>query len=499
MDTNSHEFNLYQDIKKRTNGEIFLGVVGPVRTGKSTFIKRFLELMVLPYMTEDYAKEIVRDEMPQSAGGKTITTTEPKFVPKEAAKVRLSEGTEVSLRLIDCVGYMVDGASGHMEDDVERMVKTPWYDYDIPFTKAAEIGTRKVITDHSTIGIVVITDASFGELKREQYIKAENEIINELKALGKPFVIILNSAKPYSEDTIKLAKNIGEQYNASCIPVNCEQMKKDDVMRILEEALYEFPLSVIEFYLPKWVEMLNTEHPMKKDIIEIIKNNMMSFNKIRDIFNNQNNMDITTNDSSYIKKCKLMEVDLSDGSIKYDISVDEQYYYEMISELVGESITSEYQMLELLKRLAEKKKEYDKVDGAIEAVRRKGYGVVLPERDEIILDQPEVIKHGNKFGVKIKAECPSIHMIRANIETEIAPIVGTKEQANDLIRYIVDERNNNGGIWDTNIFGKTVEQLVNDGITTKVSLLNEECQLKLIDTMQKVVNDNNGGMVCIII
>lgn len=499
MDTNSHEFNLYQDIRKRTNGEIFLGVVGPVRTGKSTFIKRFLELMVLPYMTEDYAKEIVKDEMPQSAGGRTITTTEPKFVPKDAAQIRLGEGTNVSLRLIDCVGYMVEGASGHMEDDVERMVKTPWYEYDIPFTKAAEIGTRKVITDHSTIGIVVITDGSFGELKRELYIKAENEIIEELKNLGKPFVIILNSIRPYSEETIKLAKSISEQHKASCIPVNCEQMKKEDIIHILEEALYEFPLTVIEFFLPKWVEMLATEHPMKKEIIETIRTNMNAYSKIRDMMIDNENAILPVNDNQYIKKCKLSEVNLADGSIKYDVSVDDMYYYEMISELVGENITSEYQMLNLLKKLAEKKKEYDKVDGAIEAVRRKGYGVVLPERDEIVLEQPEVIKHGNKYGVKIKAECPSIHMIRANIETEIAPIVGTKEQADDLIRYIKEEKNSNGGIWDTNIFGKTVEQLVNDGITTKVSLLNEECQLKLMDTMQKVVNDNNGGMVCIII
>lgn len=494
MDSNSNEFNLYQDIQKRTGGEIYLGVVGPVRTGKSTFIKRFLELMVLLYMEEYYAKEIAKDEMHQSDGGKTITTTEPKFIPKEAATLTVADGIEMKVRLIDCVGYMVPGAGGHMEDDVERMVKTPWFDYEVPFTKAAEIGTRKVISDHSTIGIVVTTDGSFGELPRENFVEAEENTISELKTIGKPFVIVLNTQKPFSDEAQKLKKMIGDKYKASCVAVNCEQLKKEDIIHILEEALYEFPISCIEFYMPKWVEMMMPSHPMQKELIDQMKSNMGNIQRVRDI-----TYDALNINSKYVKKSKLDKVDLSKGSIKYHLEVDDIYYYEMISELVGEEIKSEYQMLELLKLLADKKREYDKVDSAIQSVRNSGYGVVMPQRDEITLDVPEVIKHGNKYGVKIKAESPSIHMIRANIQTEIAPIVGTREQAEDLIHYIEQEQSGTEGMWETNIFGKTVEQLVNDGISSKIGLLNEESQVKLQDTMQKIVNDSNGGMICIII
>lgn len=490
---NSREFNLYKDIQVRTNGEIYIGVVGPVRTGKSTFIKRFMDLMVLPYMEESYAREIARDEMPQSAGGKTITTTEPKFIPKEAAQIELGDAVSVGVRLIDCVGYMVEGASGHMEEDAERMVKTPWFDYEIPFTRAAEVGTRKVISDHSTIGIVITTDGSFGELPRVNFLTAEEETVRELKTLGKPFVILLNSVKPYSEETKHLAEEIGAKYQASCIPVNCEQLKKEDVNHVLEEVLYDFPISVVEFYMPKWVEMMALSHPMKKEIVEKIREEMTDLQKIKDVSLQKQELS-----SAYIKNMVLSQLNLSDGVVKYQLEVDDQYYYDMISELLGEPIRSEYQLLDELKKMAQQKKEYEKVNAAMDSVRYKGYGVVMPEREEITLDTPEVIKHSNKFGVKIKAECPSIHMIRANIQTEIAPIVGTKEQAEDLIRYI-EEADGVNGMWETNIFGKSVWQLVNDGIMSKVAMLNEDSQMKLQDTMQKIVNDTNGGMICIII
>ncbi len=488
------EYDLYNDIQSRCGGEIYIGVVGPVRTGKSTFIKRFMDLMVLPNMVESYEKERAVDELPQSAGGKTITTTEPKFIPKEAAKLSLGDGIEARVRLIDCVGYMVEGASGHMEDDAERMVKTPWYAEEIPFTQAAEIGTRKVINDHSTIGIVITCDGSFGDIPRENYLAAEERTIKELKKLKKPFVVILNTAKPYGEEAARQAREIENQYGVSVMPVNCEQLKKEDIHQILENILYEFPLTMIEFYMPKWVEMLPANHKMKVDLIGRVREIMQQYNCIRDVKNNP-----VTLEGPFIKKCKMDSIDMADGCIKVWLDVDDAYYYEMLSDMVGENIDNEYHLLSVLKEMARMKKEYVKVLHAIDSVRQKGYGVVTPERDEIRLDKPEVIRHGNKFGVKIRAESPSIHMIRANIETEISPIVGSEEQAQDLIRFISDSSQSEAGIWETNIFGKSVEQLVNDGITGKLTMIGDESQLKLQETMQKIVNDYNGGMVCIII
>lgn len=493
MDYASNTYDLYRDIQKRTGGEIYIGVLGPVRTGKSTFIKRFMEELVLPEMEDEHARGRAQDELPQSAGGKTITTTEPKFIPNEAAKVVLSGDILVSVRLIDCVGYMVEGAAGHMEEDVERMVKTPWFDYEIPFTQAAEIGTDKVMNDHSTIGMVITTDGSFGELPRNNYLEAEEKTILALKKLRKPFLVLVNSQKPYSEEAKRVAAEIGEKYGVSTVPVNCEQLKKDDINMLLEKVLYEFPISSIEFYMPKWVEMLANDNRMKQDIIGKVKLLMKDYNTIRNVLENPIDME-----SEYIKRCKTDAVRLSDGVIRVQLDVEEAYYYEMLTEMVGEPIADEYQLINKLKNFAAMKHEYAKVLDAVNMVRMKGYGVVTPDRDEIVLERPELIKHGNKFGVKIKASSPSIHMIRANIETEIAPIVGTQEQADDLIRYI-DQTDKENGIWDTNIFGKTIEQLVNDGITAKVAVIGEESQMKLQDTMQKIVNDSNGGMVCIII
>lgn len=471
-----------------------MGVVGPVRTGKSTFIKRFMDIMVLPYMTQEHEKVRAQDELPQSSGGKTITTTEPKFIPKEAAKVTLGDDIDVNVRLIDCVGYMVEGAAGHIENDTERMVKTPWSAEEIPFTQAAEIGTRKVINDHSTIGIVVTCDGSFGEIPRENYVPAEERTIQELKKIHKPFIVLVNTEKPYSEEAIKLAEGISRKYQVSAMPVNCEQLKKEDIHDIMEKILYEFPLTMIEFYMPKWVEMLPNTHKMKADIIQQIKALMGELGCVKDVAGGGIQLE-----SEYIRKCKVDGVDMATGCVSVSLDVDDSYYYEMLSDLVGESITSEYQLLNVLRDMAKMKREYVKVLHAVEAVRCKGYGVVTPDRDEITLDKPEVIRHGNKFGVKIKAESPSIHMIRANIETEISPIVGTEKQAEDLIRYISDAGTSEEGIWETNIFGKTVEQLVNDGISGKIAMIGEESQMKLQETMQKIVNDSNGGMVCIII
>lgn len=486
-------YDLYHDIQARCGGEIYIGILGPVRTGKSTFIKHFMEEMVLPFMTDENAKARAMDEMPQSADGRTITTTEPKFVPKEAAKIVLNEDVDVKVRLIDCVGYMVDGAVGHLEDGNERMVKTPWFEEAIPFTQAAEIGTDKVMNEHSTIGLVITTDGSIGELSRKQYLEAEEKTILALKRLHKPFLVLVNSQRPFSDEAKAVAEEITNTYNVSAMPVNCEQLKKEDIHRILESVLYEFPISSIEFFMPKWVEMLSNENPMKLDIIKNVKDMLKDYDTIRDVLKKPIRME-----SDYVKRCQTDRIGMSDGVIRVRMDVDDMYYYQMLSDMVGEEITDEYQLIGQLKEFAAKKKEYVKVLDALNMVRGKGYGVVTPETEEIVLDKPELIKHGNKYGVKIKAISPSIHMIRANIETEIAPIVGTKEQAEDLIQYI-NQADAGDGIWDTNIFGKTIEQLVADGITSKVVSIGDDSQMKLQDTMQKIVNDSNGGMVCIII
>lgn len=489
------QFHVYKDIKARTGGEIYIGVVGPVRTGKSTFIKRFMELMVLPNMEDEHGRNQTRDELPQSAAGKTIMTTEPKFIPKEAAKINLEDGIQAKVRLIDCVGFMVDGAAGHIENDTERLVKTPWYDYEIPFTKAAEIGTRKVIKDHSTIGIVVTTDGSIGDLKRPSYIPAEERTVQELKNLGKPFIMLLNSTKPYSDETTALAKEMETHYGVTVMPVNCEQLKKEDIFHILERVLKEFPVTQMDFYIPKWLEILPSGHWLKHSVIQTVKDVMNQVSHMKDITNQLLNV---VTDS--IKGMKVNYMDMSDGSVSVDVAVDDSFYYQILSDYVGIPIEGEYQLMQTLSSLATMKKEYEKVQNAMSQVRLRGYGVVTPDRSEIILDEPQVIKHGNKYGVKMKAEAPSINMIKAHIETEIAPIVGSEQQAEDLIAYIKQNaRESEDGIWSTNIFGKSIEQIVEDGIQAKVSQMTEDCQMKLQDTLQKIINDSNGGMICIII
>ena len=487
-------FDVYKDIQARTNGEIYLGVVGPVRTGKSTFIKRFMDLLVLPKMEDEHDRERTRDELPQSASGKTIMTTEPKFVPKEAAEIRLMDDVTVKIRLIDCVGYMVKGAAGHMENEEERQVKTPWFDYEIPFTKAASIGTQKVIHDHATIGIVITTDGTICDLKREDYLEAEDKTIRELQSIGKPFVVLVNSQKPYAQTAKEVTDRIKEKYGVTAMAINCEQLREEDVHRIMEQVLFEFPISEVEFYIPKWVEMLSREHKIKADLLLHIKDMMKGFSMIKDAVRG-----IERPDSIYTKEIKVDDVELDTGCVKVRIQVADNYYYEMLSELTGTSIEGEYELIRTMKEMAALRKEYESVKDAMESVKMKGYGVVSPRKEEIQLEEPVIIKQGNKYGVKIHSEAPSIHMIRANIETEIAPIVGSEQQANDLVNYIKDASATEEGVWGTNIFGKSIEELVTDGMRNKIVAINDESQSKLQDTMQKIVNDSNGGMVCIII
>lgn len=490
MDSN----HLYKDIQARTNGEIYIGVVGPVRTGKSTFIKRFMEVLVLPCMENEPDRARTRDELPQSASGKTIMTTEPKFIPKEAAEIRLMEDVPVKVRLIDCVGYMAEGAAGHIEEGEERQVKTPWFDYEIPFTKAAGIGTRKVIHEHATIGIVITTDGSIGELPRGSYMEPEEKTIRELQSIGKPFLVLVNSARPFGEEAKGIVREMEEKYNVRAMAVNCEQLKEEDIHKILEGVLSTFPISEIEFYIPKWVEMLPIDHKIKQDLLGHIRGILDNVDEMGDA-----SRKITKPESPYIEELRVEQIGMDTGCVKIRIEVAQEYYYEMLSELTGTEIAGQYELISELKNLSQLKAEYEGVKDAFNSVRMRGYGVVSPVRDEITLDEPTVIKQGSKYGVKIHSTAPSIHLIRANIETEIAPIVGNEQQAKDLIAYIKETESQEGGIWQTNIFGKSIEELVMDGMRNKMAVINDESQTKLQDTMQKIVNDSNGGLVCIII
>ena len=487
-------FQVYKDMKMRTGGEIYIGVVGPVRTGKSTFIKRFMDLLVLPNLTDSHVRERTQDELPQSASGTTIMTTEPKFVPKEAALIRLSDDAEVKIRLADCVGFMVEGASGHMENGGERQVKTPWYEYEIPFTKAAEIGTRKVIRDHATIGVVVTTDGSVAGLPRENYIEPEEKTVRELKEIGKPFVILLNCIKPYTDEAQLLSGELQRKYGACVVPVNCEQMKPEEIHEIMRQVLYGFPVTEVEFYIPRWVEMLPRDHRIKADLLVQVKNFMGGIGDVRSAVDAE-----LHTDSAYIREMSLEKIEMDTGRVRIQICYEEKYYYEVLSEMAGTEIRGEYELISLVRELSSMRRELSSVKDAFTNVKMKGYGVVTPSREEIRLDAPVIIKQGSKFGVRIHSEAPSIHMIRANIETEIAPIVGSEQQAQDLADYIRKESETPEGVWGTNIFGKTVEELVMDGMRNKIAMIGDESQVKLQDSMQKIVNDSNGGMVCIII
>ena len=488
--------DIYKDIASRTNGEIYIGVVGPVRTGKSTFIKRFMDLCVLPYMEEGHLRDRTIDELPQSSQGKTIMTTEPKFIPQNGASIRIDDNQEVKVRLVDCVGFVVDGANGHMEGDGQRMVRTPWFAEEIPFEDAAKIGTLKVIKEHATIGVVVTTDGSFGEISRENYIDAEERTIAEMEETKKPYVILLNSERPFSAETQDLKAQMEEKYNRPVVALNCKQMQKSDIVQLLESVLLEFPVSQVEFYIPKWTEMLSMDHEVKQALVRYATSWMDRIRKMRDLYQENAMLDDSEN-----KVCKpyIRKIRTEDGTVELRMDVDDKFYYDFLSDITGMSITSEYQMIDRLKKLSAKRQEYEKVEDAIHSVDARGYGVVAPVLTDIVMEEPVLITHAGKYGVKIRANSPSIHMIKANIETEIAPIVGSKEQAEDLIQYIKDGESSTEGLWSANIFGKSLGELMEDGIRDKINKMDDECQTQLQNTLQKIVNDNNGGLVCIII
>lgn len=490
-----HTFHIYKDIQSRTNGAVYLGVVGPVRTGKSTFIKRFMDVLVLPNITEPHIRQQINDELPQSGNGKTIMTTEPKFIPMTPAAITLEDGSELKLRLIDCVGYMTEGALGHMEENAQRMVKTPWNTVEIPFSEAASIGTRKVIEDHSTIGIVVTTDGSFGELPRENYLAPEEQTIRELQAIGKPFIVLLNTAYPNAAETQELARNMEEQYRATVVPVNCMTLNAEDITRIMDRMVTSFPANIIYFTLPKWVELLPADNTLKLGVIQSVKEYLAKISSMKDVLNECKKIT-----GEYINQFEIEELHRENGEISINIRIKDDYYYGMLSDLTGMTITNEAEFLNAVRIMAAGRRECESLGGAWEEVKENGYGVVYPQAEQIRISDPELVKHGNKYGVKLKATAPSTQLIQADIEIEIAPIVGTIEQANDLIAYMKQQvEEGNDGIFETNIFGKTVRQLIEDGIEEKIGNISKESREKLQHTMQKIVNESNRGIICIII
>ncbi|MDR2939462.1 MAG: stage IV sporulation protein A [Clostridiales bacterium] len=488
--------NIYKDISERTQGDIYIGVVGPVRTGKSTFIKRFMDLLVIPNIENEYAKDRTRDELPQSAAGKTIMTTEPKFVPNEAVNITLGDNLDFKVRMIDCVGYLVNGATGYMDGDKPRMISTPWSEEKIPFKEAAEIGTKKVINEHSTIGIVITTDGSITDIPRDDYIEAEEKVITELKAINKPFILLLNTIKPYDEDAEKLRSELSLRHNVPCIAVNCAQLKDEDVNNIMEKVLYEFPVREIKINYPKWIETLHIDHWLKSNIIDAVKQSFADVNKLREIKITPNMLE----NSEFIKKAYIDKILLGKGVANIELAVEENLFYRVISETTDMDIENESQLISTIKILARCKKEYDKVQFALDEVKRKGYGIVTPVLEEMKLEEPVLVKHGSKYGVRLKATAPSIHLIRADIETEISPIVGTEQQSEDLIYYLqseMDKEDNN--VWELNMFGKSMHELVKDGLQSKLYRMPEDAQMKLQDTLQKIINEGSGGLICIIL
>ena len=488
--------NVYEDIAKRTDGDIYVGVVGPVRTGKSTFIKRFMDLLVIPNIENEYKKERATDELPQSASGRTIMTTEPKFVPNEAVQITIGENIKLKTRLVDCVGYLVNNAIGYLEDDVPRMVKTPWSEEEMPFEEAAEIGTKKVIQEHSTIGIVMTTDGSFTDIPRQDYIEAEERVITELKSLNKPFVIVLNSAYPNSEESIELAKKLEAKYENSVVCINCSELTTSDINNIFEKVLFEFPIEQININFPKWIDVLDETHPLKNTLLDELHS---AFNNIK--YLKQVNSSISAfKNSEIITKTSISKIELGTGTVFVSIELKDELFYNMLTEISGCQILNDGDLFATMSEFASIKKEYDKIAFALEEVKAKGYGIVTPSIDELILDEPEMIKQGSRFGVKLKAKAPSIHMIKADIETEVSPIVGSEKQSEELVNYLLSEfENNPKKIWESNIFGKSLHELVNEGLQNKLSHMPEDAQVKLQETLERIVNEGSGGLICIIL
>lgn len=491
-----NNYNIYKDIAERTDGDIYIGVVGPVRTGKSTLIKRFMEKLVLPNIENQYKKERAIDELPVSGSGKTIMTTEPKFVPNEAIELTLKENVKFQVRMVDCVGYLIDGALGHEEDSIPRMVTTPWYEEEIPFEQAAEIGTRKVITDHSTIGIVVTTDGSITDIDRESYIDAEERVINELKEIEKPFVIVLNSKHPKLDSTLALKESLEAKYNVPVVVLNCLEIELEDIHDLLEKVLLEFPIKEINIELPQWVEGLPKTHWVKSSILDNVKEMVSGIQKLSEIESSINQVE----EVDIIEDTVVREIKLGEGVADIKMKIQNNLLYKIINELTGYKIEGEHEILGLVTNLARSKREFDKIESALLEAKMNGYGLVPPSLEEIDLAEPEIFKQGSRFGVKLRAKAPSMHLIRADITTEVSPLIGTEKQSSDLVNHLLEDfENDPSKIWESNMFGKSLHDLVQEQLESKLNMLPDDARGKMQKTLQRIVNEGSGGLICIIV
>ncbi len=488
--------NIYQDIARRTDGDIYLGIVGPVRTGKSTFIKRFMETLVIPNIEGEFRKERAVDELPQSAAGKTIMTTEPKFIPEEGVKIQLEGNAEMNVRLIDCVGYIVPSSIGYIENEAPRMVVTPWFEEEVPFNMAAEVGTQKVITEHSTIGLVITTDGSISDIPREEYEEAEERVIRELKEINKPFIVLLNCVSPSSSASRSLAVQMSEKYGVPVMAVSCIDLTEEDIKGILTQILFEFPVKEISVDMPKWITTLDKDHWLKSSVYDAVKRAASGLNHIGEV----NGITREIGECEYVTRAGIDSIDLGSGCARVSISLKNDLFYKILGEATGLEIAGESELMPTMIELARIKKEFEKFKGALEEVEATGYGIVMPTIDELSLEEPEIIKQGGKYGVRLKASAPSIHMMKANITAEVNPIVGSEKQSEDLVMYLLKEfEENPQKIWESNIFGKSLHELVNEGLRGKLFHMPQDARLKLQETIERIINEGCSGLICIIL
>lgn len=488
--------DLFKDIAERTGGDIYLGVVGAVRTGKSTFIKRFMEQLVLPTIKDEQERIRMQDELPQSAAGKTIMTTEPKFVPNKATSIQVEEGLEVNIRLVDCVGYAVEGAKGYEDENGPRMIHTPWYEEPIPFHEAAEIGTRKVIQEHSTLGVVITSDGTIGEINRYNYIEAEERVIEELKEVGKPFILVINSAQPNRHETVHLREELEEKYDIPVLAMSVESMNEHDIHNVLKEVLFEFPVLEVNVNLPSWVMVLDEHHWLRKSYQEAIKETVKDIKRLRDVHHIVEQF----SDFEHISQATLAGMNMGQGTAEINLYAPEHLYDDILKEIVGEEIRGRDQLLKLMKDFSHAKREYDQVADALKMVKQTGYGVAAPALVDMSLDEPEIIRQGPRFGVRLKAVAPSIHMIKVDVESEFAPIIGTEKQSEELVRYLMQDFEDDPlSIWKSDIFGRSLSSIVREGIQAKLSLMPENARYKLQETLQRIINEGSGGLIAIIL
>ena len=488
--------NIYDVISRRTNGDIYIGVVGPVRTGKSTFIKRFMDTLVIPNIDSEYRRERATDELPQSSAGRTIMTTEPKFIPEQAVSITVDGTANLNVRLIDCVGYIVPSALGYIENNAPRRVKTPWFEEEVPFNMAAELGTQKVITEHSTIGLVVTTDGSITEIPREEYAEAEERVVNELKAIHKPFVVLLNSLNPTSSGVLQLSAELEKKYGVPVCPVNCLDMNEAEIRRILEKVLFEFPVREIGIELPRWLTSLDKTHPIRKAIFDSIRDSAASLSRISQIPSMVE--DIAA--CEYLDNAKMVGVELGRGSSEIAVSIKPGLFYQILGEATGLPVADESELMATMTELAEMKKRYMKIKDALDEVEATGYGIVMPELEEMSMEEPEIIKQSGRYGIRLRAEAPSIHMLKANITTEVSPIVGSEKQSEELVSYLLrDFEDDPEKIWESNIFGTSLYGLVNEGLHNKLYRMPADARMKLKETVERIINEGCSGLICIIV